>query len=187
MTTHTLQPLYPATKDDLPAGRTTRAVYLTPDANPLKQQLTTNNVAQTVTLNGMQWTSNMIDVNLASGVFTFLAETGMMLSASVQIIRETSGGGNLYWSMFVETSPDGAVWTPYPGTIRKITIPGSEVNEVRLVDFTLAVKGLVGEKFRFRHVTDRADKAVSIVSLPAAGALPSSAGVIVSALGVSLD
>jgi hypothetical protein len=165
-------------------GASSRDVYLTLTGADIKQSLAVSNVAQIVTLTEHQWVTDLVTVTLPSGQFVFETAAGLMLSASFQILRET-GGGTIYWTVFVETSiDDGLTWQPYPGTARRIAMTSADVDDIKLVDLTLAVKGGVGERFRFMHATTNASKQVSIISQSAAGGAPSSAGAIISTLGV---
>lgn len=181
MTVHTLKKF-----EGVQSGKTARAVHLTTTASDLKQTLTTNNIAQTVTLTAHQHTNVDIPIDLGTGVCTFNTTGGVLLSASFQVIREVGGGGNAYWICFVETSLDnGSTWNPYPGSARRTTLSSQDVDDIKLVDYTIAIKGVIGEKFRFRHVTTNVSKTISIVSQAATGGAPASAGVILSALSVS--
>jgi len=171
--------------DGIETGKSSRDVYLTTTGSDIKQTLVTSDVPQGLILTAHQWETELLGASLADGEFTFLLNGSLMLSASFQLIRETAGG-SVTWAAFVETSIDnGVTWIAYPGTARRVTISSSEVNEIRIVDITLAIKGVVGERFRFRHVTNNASKAVSVISKAASGGAPSSAGVIVSSYGIS--
>lgn len=157
-----------------------RAVYLTPDELPIKQTLAANDTPEVIQFNAIQIQSSHVDLDLATGVFTFAKNEGDVLAVSVEVLREQSGGV-IVWAFFGQTSVDGgATWQDLEGSTRRRTFASQDTNLEKHFDFTSVVESTNGLKFRLLHVTDDASKVVSIVSDPASGGAPSSAGVIVS-------
>ncbi|MBE4071057.1 hypothetical protein HJ122_23145 [Vibrio parahaemolyticus] len=162
-----------------------RVSYVTPDGNDLKQTLTTSDVPEVVYYNKAAVTDVEIDIDLNSGEVTFNQDFNGVASLSGGILRELTGSGNIEWGVFVEAyDPVNEVWVPFEGSLRPITMSTQTSNEKRLIDYTISVDLKKGQKFRFKHYTSDATKTVSIVSFAAAGALPSSAGVILSLFGI---
>lgn len=163
----------------------TRVSFLTPDANDLKQTLAASNVPEVVYYNTVAVADDEITVDLNSGEITFNQDFNGVASLSVGMLRELTGSGNIEWGVFVEAyDMVNDVWLPYPGSLRPITVSTQTTNEKRLIDYSISVELKKGQKFRFLHYTTDASKTVSIVSFAAVGALPSSAGAILSLFGI---
>lgn len=165
---------------------TYRALYVTQDGNDAKQTLSLSNTPETIIFNEEQWASPLIQGNLAAGEFTYTWVNDLVLTVSVEIIRELTGAGDLTWTMFVEVSDDnGANWIQFPGSSRTISMATQSANERKIVDFTVAIASVKNRLFRLRHSTSDATKNVSVISSAASNGNPSSAGVIIGFYGVA--
>lgn len=157
-----------------------RAVYLTPDASTIKQTLAANDTSEVIQFTEVQIPSDHVELDLATGIFTLKKNEADIFAVSIEVLRELTGGV-ITWGFFAETSiDDGATWQPLEGSTRRRTFASQDTNLEKHFDFTSGIDSAVGLKFRLRHVTDDASKSVSIVSDPAGGGAPSSAGVIVT-------
>lgn len=165
----------------LPTGSALRATYRTPTTHSIKQTLAANNIPQVLSFNINDMLSSHALCNMAGNYFEFTSVNTNLFTLSAQIMREEGGGGDAYWTGFVETSDDnGATWTPLAGSSRRITLTSSDTDNIRHVSFSSAIKGVVGRRFRFLHVTNRSDKVVSVVASAATGGAPSSDGLSLS-------
>ncbi|UIS54096.1 hypothetical protein ZHX_gp36 [Edwardsiella phage vB_EpP_ZHX] len=143
------------------------------------QLLVADTTPMTISYNTIAMSSPSILVDAATGVFSFVDTAVGLLTVSAQVVRKTGGSGLANWAMFIEASSDNTTWTAVPGSARRVSLASQEANEYRVVDFTLPVQVAPGTYFRLRHVTDASAKQIGIVSIPAQGNAPSSAGVIV--------
>lgn len=165
---------------------TYRALYVTPDANDLKQTLQASNTPETLVFNVEQWSSPLIEANLAAGEFLYVWEHDLVLTFSIEVIRELTGSSDLTWTVFVEVSDDmGMNWIPFPGSSRTISMSTQSTNERKIVDFTVAIASIKNRLFRLRHSTSDATKNVSVISSGAANGNPSSAGIVIGFYGVA--
>ncbi|AFA44805.1 putative structural protein [Klebsiella phage vB_KleM_RaK2] len=162
-----------------------RASYLTTAGSDSKQTLTTSNTPQTLLVNTITAAASIITANTSTGTFLSNVTQGMMLCISAQIIREVTGGGDVYWMMFLETSPDGTTWTPVTGSNRIVTLSSSTTNEMKQVDFSVAIQSTAGTYLRIRHACTDSTKTVSVISKDSLFAgVPISSGLIVSFLTI---
>lgn len=162
-----------------------RASYLTTAGSDSKQTLTASNTPQTLLVNTITAASSIITANTSTGTFLSNVTQGMMLCISAQIIREVTGGGDVYWMMFLETSPDGTTWTPVSGSNRIVTLSSSTTNEMKQVDFSVAIQSTAGTYLRIRHACTDSTKTVSVISKDSLFAgVPISSGLIVSFLTI---
>lgn len=162
-----------------------RASYLTTAGSDSKQTLTASNTPQTLLVNTVTAASSIITANTSTGTFLSNVTQGMMLCISAQIIREVTGGGDVYWMMFLETSPDGTTWTPVTGSNRIVTLSSSTTNEMKQVDFSVAIQSTAGTYLRIRHACTDSTKTVSVISKDSLFAgVPISSGLIVSFLTI---
>lgn len=162
-----------------------RASYLTTAGSDSKQTLTASNTPQTLLVNTITAASSIITANTSTGTFLSNVTQGMMMSINAQIIRETSGGGDVYWIMFLETSTDGTTWTSVPGSNRIVTLSSNTTNEMKQVDFTVAIQSTQGSYIRIRHACTDSTKTVSVISKDSLFAgVPISSGLIVSFLTI---
>ncbi|BAQ02844.1 putative tail fiber protein [Klebsiella phage K64-1] len=162
-----------------------RASYLTTAGSDSKQTLTASNTPQTLLVNTITAASSIITANTSTGTFLSNVTQGMMLCISAQIIREVTGGGDVYWMMFLETSPDGTTWTPVTGSNRIVTLSSSTTNEMKQVDFSVAIQSTAGTYLRIRHACTDSTKTVSVISKDSLFAgVPISSGLIVSFLTI---
>ena len=162
-----------------------RASYLTTAGSDSKQTLTASNTPQTLLVNTITAASSIITANTSTGTFLCNVTQGMMMSINAQIIRETTGGGDVYWIMFLETSTDGTTWTPVQGSNRIVTLSSSTTNEMKQVDFTVAIQSTQGSYIRIRHACTDSTKAISVISKDSLFAgVPISSGLIVSFLTI---
>ncbi|BEH87974.1 hypothetical protein [Klebsiella phage phiKp_21] len=162
-----------------------RASYLTTAGSDSKQTLTASNTPQTLLVNTVTAASSIITANTSTGTFLSNVTQGMMMSINAQIIRETSGGGDVYWIMFLETSTDGTTWTSVPGSNRIVTLSSNTTNEMKQVDFTVAIQSTQGSYIRIRHACTDSTKTVSVISKDSLFAgVPISSGLIVSFLTI---
>ncbi|WPJ50494.1 hypothetical protein RCIP0023_00452 [Klebsiella phage RCIP0023] len=162
-----------------------RASYLTTAGSDSKQTLTASNTPQTLLVNTITAASSIITANTSTGTFLSNVTQGMMMSINAQIIREVTGGGDVYWMMFLETSPDGTTWTPVTGSNRIVTLSSSTTNEMKQVDFSVAIQSTAGTYLRIRHACTDSTKTVSVISKDSLFAgVPISSGLIVSFLTI---
>lgn len=162
-----------------------RASYLTTAGSDSKQTLTASNTPQTLLVNTITAASSIITANTSTGTFLSNVTQGMMMSINAQIIRETTGGGDVYWIMFLETSTDGTTWTPVIGSNRIVTLSSSTTNEMKQVDFSVAIQSTAGTYLRIRHACTDSTKTVSVISKDSLFAgVPISSGLIVSFLTI---
>lgn len=165
---------------------TYRALYETPDANDLKQTLQASNTPETLILNVEQWSSPLISADLPNGVFEYTWDNDILLTISVEVIRELTGASDLFWTIFAEISDDqGQNWIQFEGSSRTISMSTQSTNEIKIVDFTVPVASIKGRWLRFRHSTTDATKAVSVISRAAQNGNPSSAGIIIGFYGMA--
>ena len=158
-----------------------RASYLTTAGTDSKQTITSSNTAQTLLVNTITSPSSIVTANTSTGAFVTNVSQGMMMSINAQVIRETTGGADVYWMMFLESSSDGTTWTAVPGSNRIVTLNSSSTNEIKQVDFTIAVQATQGSYVRIRHACTDSTKTISVISKDSLFAgVPASAGVIVS-------
>ncbi len=161
-----------------------RVSYVTSDANDLKQTLQVNNVPEVIVYNKAAISDDDISIDLNTGEIEFNQDFNGVASLSVGMLRELTGS-EIEWGVFVQAyDAVNQQWVPYEGSLRPITISTQTANEKRIMDYSISVALLKGQKFRFMHYTNDASKAVSIVSFAASGVLPSSAGVILSLFGI---
>lgn len=162
-----------------------RASYLTTAGSDSKQTLTASNTPQTLLVNTITAASSIITANTSTGTFLSNVTQGMMMSINAQVIRETTGGGDVYWIMFLETSTDGTTWTSVPGSNRIVTLSSNTTNEMKQVDFTVAIQSTQGSYIRIRHACTDSTKTVSVISKDSLFAgVPISSGLIVSFLTI---
>lgn len=158
-----------------------RASYLTTAGTDSKQTITSSNTAQTLLVNTITSPSSIVTANTSTGTFVSNVTQGMMMSINAQVIRETTGGGDVYWMMFLESSSDGTTWTAVPGSNRIVTLNSSTTNEIKQIDFTIAIQATQGSYVRIRHACTDSTKTISVISKDSLFAgVPVSAGVIVS-------
>ena len=158
-----------------------RASYLTTAGTDSKQTITSSNTAQTLLVNTITSPSSIVTANTSTGTFVTNVTQGMMMSINAQVIRETTGGGDVYWMMFLESSSDGTTWTAVPGSNRIITLSSSTTNEMKQIDFAIAIQATQGSYVRIRHACTDSTKTISVISKDSLFAgVPVSAGVIVS-------
>lgn len=73
------------------------------------------------------------------------------MSINAQVIRESTGGADVYWMVFLESSTDGTTWAAVSGSNRIVTLNSSSTNEIKQIDFTIAVQSTQGSYVRIRH------------------------------------
>lgn len=168
-----------------PAVNAFRASYLTTAGSDSKQTVTASNTPQTLLVNTITAASSIITANTSTGTFLSNVTQGMMLTINAQIIRETSGGGDVYWMMFLETSTDSTTWTSVPGSNRIVTLSSNTTNEMKQVDFSVAIQSTAGTYIRIRHACTDSTKTVSVISKDSLFVgVPISSGLIVSFLTI---
>lgn len=167
------------------SGDSARTSYLTTTSSPIKQIITANDTPQTISFTSVDVPSDSISVNTSLGEFTFLVGINAVFTVSAQVIREIGAAGIANWVMFADISTDnGLTWAPLSGSARRVSFASQSANEYRSVDFTASAAIAAGTKLRFRHATNDASKQIGIISAPAIGGTPSSAGFMASFFSV---
>lgn len=160
------------------------ASYLATTAD-LKQTLAATNTAQVLTVNTVTQTSTAITANTANGTFLSNVTQGMMLSVSAEVTTETAGASDVSWLMYLESSTNGSTWTPVNGSTRVVTLSAASTNEIKHVDYSVAISATSGTYYRIQHACTDSTQAVSVISkAPLFTGVPVSAGVTVSFLTI---
>lgn len=148
-------------------------------AGELTQLVTVANTMQVITFNTQQIPNAVLGtLNNATGVFTAATDINGLLSVNAQIRRGLAG--TTTWTVQVETSPDGLVWTPVSGSSRRITLGAGENNLVRFYDFTVATALPAGTQLRFTQSVSDPTNNTGLVALAAGVGGTTSAGFIFS-------
>lgn len=164
-----------------PVNEVFRASFTTAGAE-LTQYCAVNNVPQVVTFNTQAIPNPAIGtLNNATGVFSVTAPIVGILSLNGQIRRTTGGASPVNWGIQIETSPDGIVWTGFPGSSRRVNLRGGgDNNIVQVLGFSVAVNLAPGTFLRFSQSCDSAASNTGLVAAAAALGLSTAAGFIFS-------
>lgn len=164
-----------------PVNAVFRASFTTTSAEAT-QYVTANNTPQVVTFNAQAIPNATLGtLDNATGIFTAAREIIGTLAITCQVRRTTGGSAAVTWGFQVETSPDGIVWTPTPGSARYINLRGAGDNNVlQTVNLTAAVDIPAGTRVRITQMTDTSSANVGLVALPAMLGGATAAGLVFS-------
>ncbi|AAN55715.1 hypothetical protein HRJ35_15005 [Shewanella oneidensis MR-1] len=151
----------------------------------LKQTLAASNVPQTILFNKLSLPSPDLIVDLVTGEVTAVKDYVGMASLNCIVIRESGSGSDALWGVFVEVFDSASgTWVKAQDSLRELTLSRDIEDEVRPIDYTLAVSFQAGAKFRWRHYTSDASRQVSLIAKAATAVLPGAAAAIMSFWGV---
>ena len=162
-------------------------VSYTSSGTDIRQTLVADNTPLTVTYTNIDQSASFVTPTTSTGVFLFNSTKNIVLDINCQVVQETMLATNVYWSMFLETSPDGTTWTAISGSARKLTLM---LNSAVIGTFTaqgtlsLSMQVTSGTYLRLRHNTTSAASNVSIISTAAVNGNPISSGCTLSMYAV---